>query len=235
MKFFLIVGLSLWAILGRAEMPLPPAAEILASARAQLPTRPIQMSGTLKERAENGFVKRTIGVKIQLELGKNPPRATYNLNNKKTKQSQTLQIEWTPKGPVFGYSEEGKKLDSFDPDADVFGLGMTWSDLSFLFLWSPDAKTIRTDRKLARDCYVLSVPRPEDKILWLWIEQTTGRLLGAEERDGAGKRTQIIKVVSVKEFDDIWMVKDLDIIRPGLGGKTSLRIDTVESQGGGEI
>jgi hypothetical protein len=37
-----------------------------------------------------------------------------------------------------------------------------------------------------------------------------------------------IKVVSVKEFDKIWMVKDLDIIRPSENGKTSLKIDQVE-------
>jgi len=74
----------------------------------------------------------------------------------------------------------------------------------------------------------VAVPRGKNQLL-LWIEQDTGRLFGAREEDAAGNLVKELKVVSVKEFGKLWMVKDLDIIRPAENGRTSLRIDTVET------
>ena len=114
------------------------------------------------------------------------------------------------------------------PHEEIENLGVTWSDLSFSFLWSADAKIQETGKKMGKACFVIAVPRPENRSLILLVEKKTGRMLGAEEHDAAGKRLKIIKVVSVKEFDGLWMVKDLDIIQPAQGGRTSLRIDSVQ-------
>jgi hypothetical protein len=75
---------------------------------------------------------------------------------------------------------------------------------------------------------VISVPRGKNHLL-LWIEQETSRVFGAKEETPDGKMVKEIKVVSVKEFDKLWMVKDLDIIRPLENGRTTLRIDNVEA------
>jgi hypothetical protein len=64
----------------------------------------------------------------------------------------------------------------------------------------------------------------------LWVEKETGRLLGAEEYNADGDRLKVIKVVSVRKFDDLWMVEDLDIIQPAQGTRTSLRVDEVNVQ-----
>lgn len=207
---------------------LPPAQQILAFAREQLPKQPIRMDGSLKERAPNGFVKKELTVEMDLNWGADPANATYRIRDEKTGLFQTLEIQWVPSGPVFDYSENSKDIQNFDPNQEIDGLGVTWADLSFSFLWTGDAKTVQADKKLGKDCYVISVPRGDNRLL-LWIEQETGRMLGAKEETADGKTVKEIKVVSVKEFDKLWMVKDLDIIRPSENGRTSLRIDNVEA------
>lgn len=206
---------------------LPTAQQILSSAREQLPKQPIRMNGSLKERAPNGFVKKELTVEMDLNWGGSPANATYRIRDEKSGLFQTLEIQWVPSGPVFQYSENNKDVADFDPNKEIDGLGVTWADLSFSFLWTGDAETIQTDKKLGKDCYVISVPRGENHLL-LWIEKETGRTLGAKEETADGALVKEIKVVSVKEFDKIWMVKDLDIIRPQENSRTSLRIDNVE-------
>lgn len=208
---------------------LPPAPQILAAARAQLPAYPVVMSGTLKQRAANGFLKKTLNVEMELDWNSLPPRAEYKIRDSKTDDFQTLEIKWSTGVPSYSYSQNGEN-GAFDPHAEIENIGVTWSDLSFSFLWSPEAKTQGTGKKLGKECFKISVPRPGGHALLLWVEQKTGRLMGAEELNASGARQKIIKVVSVKDFDGLWMVKDLDIILPGQGGRTSLRVDDVEAR-----
>ncbi len=213
---------------GEPVETMPPAPQILAAARAQLPPHPVRMTGTLKEKASNGHVKKTLDVEMDLDWRAKPSRAMYRIDDPKTEASQKLEIIWKDGGPEYVFSQNGEK-QAFDPHAEIENIGITWSDLSFSFLWNENARTLRTGKKLGKECYVISVPRPENHSLLLWMEQKTGRLLGAEEQDASGKAQKIIKVVSVKEFDGLWMVKDLDIIRLEPGGRTSLRVNHVEA------
>lgn len=217
-----------WSVLSVMAESVPPAAQILDFARAQLPKQPIRMTGSLKERAPNGFVKKELTIEMDLHWGADPANATYRIRDEKTGRFQTLEIQWVPGGPVFQYSEQGVDSTDFNPLAEIDGLGATWDDLSFSFLWSFQADVLKSDKKLGRDCYVVAVPRGGNRLL-LWIEKETGRLFGAKEETPDGKLLKEIKVVSVKEFGDIWMVKDVDIIRPSQNGRTSLRIDNVEA------
>ncbi|MFA6174753.1 MAG: outer membrane lipoprotein-sorting protein [Kiritimatiellales bacterium] len=225
MKRHILLSLLFAATLHAAE--LPPAQQILAFARAQLPKQSIRMNGSLKERAENGFVKKELTVEMDLNWGADPANATYRIRDEKTGLFQTLEIQWLAAGPDFQYSENNQDVPDFNPNTEIEGLGVTWADLSFSFLWSRDAETVKTDKKMGKDCYVIAVPRGNNR-LSLWIEQETGRLFGAKEENTAGNLVKEIKVVSVKEFDKLWMVKDLDIIRPSENGRTSLRVETVE-------
>lgn len=212
----------------RAAEPLPPAQDVLAFARAQLPKQAVRMNGVMKEWAANGFLKRELTVEMDLNWGADPASATYRIRDEKTGLFQCLEIQWLPGGPDYQYSENNKDVPGFSPNAEIAGLGVTWADLSFSFLWSHEAETLRTDKKLNQDCFVLSVPRGKNRLL-LWIEQDTGRVFGAKEETAAGEMIKEIKVVSVKEFDKLWMVKDLDINRPLENGRTSLHVETVEA------
>jgi hypothetical protein len=227
MKQLLLASLLLFSGALFAE-DLPPAQKILDFARAQLPKQPIRMNGSLKERAPNGFVKKNLTLEMDLHWGEEPANATYRIRDEKTGLFQTLEIQWVPGGPEFQYSENGVESTTFDPSAEIDGLGATWDDLSFSFLWSFQADVTGTDKKLGHDCFVVAVPRGDNRLL-LWIEKETGRLFGAKEQSPDGKIQKEIKVVSVKEFGDIWMVKDVDILRPSENGRTSLRIDNVEA------
>jgi hypothetical protein len=226
MKRMVLIWLVMCVATLRAE-ELPPAQQILAFARAQLPKQSIRMNGSLKERAENGFVKKELTVEMDLNWGADPANATYRIRDEKTALAQILEIQWLPTGAEFQYSENNKDISIFDPNAEIDGIGVTWADLSFSFLWSREAETLRTDKRLGRNCFVISVPRGNNRLL-LWIEQETGRVFGAKEEDMDGKLIKELKVVSVKEFDKLWMVKDLDIIRPSENGRTSLRVESVE-------
>ncbi len=208
---------------------LPPAQQILAAARAQLPPHPVVMSGVLKQWAANGFMKKALDVEMTLDWSAQPPRAEYIINDSKNKIFQTLEITWNDGVADCAFYQNQEKAD-FNSHDQIQDLGVTWADLSFSFLWSEEAQTEGTDSKLGKECFLISVPRPAGNTLLLWVEKKTGRLLGAEEHDAAGKRVKIIKVVSVKEFDGLWMVKDLDIIQPGQGGRTSLRVNHVEAR-----
>lgn len=227
MKRIALMCLLLCSTTLQAE-ELPPAQQVMAFARAQLPKQSIRMNGSLKERAPNGFVKKERTVEMDLNWGADPATATYRIRDEKSGLFQTLEIQWLPAGPEFHYSEGGMDVTDFNPDAEIDGLGVTWADLSFSFLWNPEAETVKADKKLGRDCFVIAVPRGGNRLL-LWIEQETGRLLGAREEDSSGKPVKEIKVVSVKEFDDLWMVKDLDIIYPAENRRTAMRIDAVEN------
>jgi hypothetical protein len=226
MKFRTLLLLFFAASL-RAE-ELPPAAQILDFARAQLPKQPVRMNGSLKERAPNGFVKKELTIEMDLNWGADPANATYRIRDEKSGLFQCLEIQWVPGGPEFQYSENGAAVAGFDPNREIDGLGVTWDDLSFAFLWSFQADTLKTDKKLGRDCYVVAVPRGPNRLL-LWIEKDTGRLFGAKEETPDGTLLKEIKVVSVKEFDKLWMVKDVDILRPSENGRTALRIEQVEA------
>ena len=227
MKRIALLSFLLCAAILRAD-DLPPAQQILAFARAQLPKQPIRMNGSLKERAPNGFVKKELTVEMDLNWGGSPANATYRIRDEKSGLFQALEIQWLPGGPDFQYSENGADVTNFNPNAEIAGLGVTWADLSFSFLWTQQAETVNTDKKLGRDCYVISVPRGNNHLL-LWIEKDTGRVFGAKEETPDGALVKEIKVVSVKEFDKLWMVKDLDIIKPLENGRTSLRIENVEA------
>lgn len=206
------------------------------------------MNGTLKEWAGNDFMKKKLTVEMDLNWGAEPANATYRIRDEKSGLFQTLEIQWLSGGPGYRYSDSsearealpgngqgndrrerqnGTDLPDFDPNKEIAGLGVTWADLSFAFLWTKQAETLKADKKLNKDCYVISVPRGNNRLL-LWIEKETGRVFGAKEETPAGEMVKEIKVVSVKEFDKIWMVKDLDIIRPSENGKTALKIEQVE-------
>jgi hypothetical protein len=220
---------SLLFALSAVAEELPPAPQILAAARAQLPPYPVEMKGTLKQwvpvgSSGNEFMKKALDIEMVLDWTAVPAQAEYRISDPKNDFVQTVKIFWKESGVEFDFAENGQKKE-IDPFDQILGSGVTWIDLTFSFLWNQQAETIGTDRKLGKECYLISIPRPGENKLLLWVEKETGRLLGAEEQDADGGRVKIIKVVSVKKFDDLWMVKDLDIIQPAQGGRTSLRID----------
>ena len=225
MKQTLIILLTVLSCLAFAAEDLPPASAILAASRAQLPPYPVTMNGTLKQKAPNGRVTKTLTVEMTLNWGAQPPTASYKISDSDT-SVQTLNLTLGTEGMTPEFTENG--LDaSFNPNAQIGNSGVTWADLTFAFLWNPNATTVKKDKHFGEERYIISIPRPGGNELFLWIESDSGRLTEAEERSADGKLQKVIKVVSVKNFDDLWMVKDVDIIQPQTRARASLRIDSV--------
>jgi hypothetical protein len=222
-RLFFVLSLALSV----SAEELPPAPQILAAARAQLPPFPVYMSGTLKQKAPNGFVRKKLDVEMNLDWNATAPGAVYKITDSKAGTFQTLELTLSSGAMTSVFAENGKER-LFDPHEEVADCGVTWADLTFAFLWNPDAKTVGVDKKFGKERYEIAIPRPGGRILQLWVEKDTGRMVQAEERDAGGTRRKVIKVVSVKNFDDLWMVKDLDIIQPETGARASLRIDEVK-------
>ncbi|HKL22130.1 MAG TPA: hypothetical protein VJ904_10005, partial [Tichowtungia sp.] len=73
---------------------LPPAPQILAAARAQLPPDPAEMKGVLKQWAANGFMKKALDVEMVLDWNAVPAEAEYTISNLKDDFVQTVKIFW---------------------------------------------------------------------------------------------------------------------------------------------
>lgn len=225
MKRILLLLLTALCTQALAAEELPPAPAILASARAQIPHYPVFMSGKLKQIARNGHVT-TLQVEMTLDWGAEPPRAEYTITDAKG-NSQTLEIRWSRDAAETTFSENGEPAE-YNPHAEIAKTGVTWNDLTFSFLWSPDAKTISRDSHFGEERYQIAIPRPGDHTLTLWVETDTGLIKEAQEKDAAGTLKKVIKVASVQHFDDLWMFKDLDIMNPETDRRlASLRIDEV--------
>ncbi len=222
------VLLALFLVTSVWAEELPPASQILAAARAQLPSYPIVMTGTLKQWAANNHMKKALSVEVTLDWSAEPPCAEYQINDKK--KFQTLEIKWVTGGPIFQCLENDVLVSKFNPHEEIENLGITWSDLSFSFLWDKNATTLGVEKAFGKERYEISIPRPNKRSLLLWIEKENGRLVRVEEYDADRKKVKTIKIVSVKKFDGLWMAKDLDIIRHDRNQRTSLRIDTLEAQ-----
>ena len=91
MKYLLLLFVSCLSFVSFAE-ELPPAPQILAAARAQLPPHPVVMTGVLKQWAANGFMKKALDVEMTLDWSAQPPRAEYHINDPKKKVFQTLEV-----------------------------------------------------------------------------------------------------------------------------------------------
>ena len=226
MKRFLLL---LFTALSVVAEELPPAPLILASARAQLPPYPVFMSGTLKKKAPNGFVKKTLNVEMTLNWGAEPPQAEYKITDPDSGDFQTLEIRWNRDLTETKFSQNGEAAE-YDPHAEIADSDVTWADLSFSFLWSPEAKTEGKEKKFGKERYEISIPRPSGKSLRLWVEKENGRFTRAEEYDATGSREKTIEIDSLHKFGELWMVKDINIIHTATEAMTSLRIDKVEAR-----
>lgn len=61
----------------------------------------------------------------------------------------------------------------------------------------------------------------------LWIDRKHGFLRQAEQLNEEGKRVRWMWVSSVGKINNRWMIKNLEVKRPGTGLQTKLHIDEV--------
>ncbi len=196
--------------------------DILAFVRSKLPNDPIKLTGTLKVKAKNGFTSASLPVVMELDWGAATPTASYKIDK------ESLSIAWNNDKPSYSFSNPKNK-----PTSNILDTGITWAELSFSVLWWPNAKLIKEEKKINRDCYVVDVPVPNSKnTMRLWIEKKMGMLLEAQTLDPKQNELNRLKIVSIKKMDGMWVAKDLELREKKTGSKTTLEISGLEWKNG---
>ncbi len=214
-KLLLVSFVLLCALCSYAE-PMSGDA-ILALVRDHLPDDPLTLSGSLKV-AKNRYVKSSLPVEMELDWGAETPRASYRIGE------ETLAITWHNNQPRYAFSNPANT-----PASAILDSGITWADLSFSVLWWPNARLVKEEKKINRDCYVVDVPVPaSENTMRLWIEKKMGMLLEAQTLDARQKELRYMKIKSIKKLDGLWVAKDLEIDDRPSGTKTTLQINDLE-------
>ena len=210
--FLLSFAVSSWSA--------PSADGLLAFVRDHLPKEPLELTGTLKVQAKNGFVQARQPVQIRLNWGANPPAANYKIGE------ESMQVIWKNKTPEYHFSNPKNR-----PQSPILKTGFTWADLSFAVLWWPNSKLIGEGRKINRACQIVEVPVPDSDLkMQLWIEKKMGMLLEAQTLNASGKMIRRLKIKSIKKMDDLWVAKDLELLNAETGTKTLLKITDLQRE-----
>ena len=222
-----------------AEEPfvaLETADQVIDFARAHLPIQPIQINGNLHVKAANNFSKHKYPIEILLDWGHS--RGTYTLRDRDSDLHQKLIVSFSEKSAPTYQFFRGADLEPSpmpDPLSTVGETDISWADLTLSFFWWPNAELVDYTSKLGQSAYLLDIPAPASEQnlskVRVWISMKQGMLLGAEMYGKDGKRLRYMRVDSIKKVQDgLWMIKDLDIKRPGQKERTKLEVDSVQVQ-----
>lgn len=226
--------LSLVATVSAAATTLTPARTLLKNLFTQLPQQPIVLKGELK--SARGIRARTFKVQMDLNWGGNPAIARYSIRDRNnTDLEQLTVIRHKNRKPEFKYAKGDPLVDALTPRLfqPVQGTDVSWADISLMFLWWDNPRTVKTDTVKGRPCFVVEVPGPKDMSgayarTVLWIDQQFHMLLKAEGYDAEGKLIRRMSVRSFKKMKEQWMIKDIDIESFPSTHKTRLRIQAIE-------
>jgi hypothetical protein len=131
--------------------------------------------------------------------------------------SNTMQIYEAGGGSISDYT------------APFLGSAFTMEDVALRFLSWKNQESAGEETLKDRKCWkIVSYPSSKDKTAYSkvesWIDQQYRALLKAVAYDADGKVVKEFNVRSFKQFDDIWMLKTLDLQASALGGRSRLEI-----------
>lgn len=238
-RIFLLLSLAFFLFLfQRSLFGINPsennADELLARVRAHLMQRPIRIEALLKSKKKNGMVEKKVRVDMELKWGADIPAATYLIRDQLGGILEKMEVAWTnERQPLYTYYT-GTNLQAASPPAltdAIQDTDISWSDLSFSFLWWSGGTYTGMEQKKGRRCSIVALPSPPDTQPYsgirLWIEAESHVIL---EVDAYDQNVQLVKKIKIKNFqkmNDIWMVKNLDVYRYPSKQKTSLRVESM--------
>ncbi|MCK5850775.1 MAG: outer membrane lipoprotein-sorting protein [Kiritimatiellae bacterium] len=213
------------------------AQQLLDNALAQLPRKPILISGDIIVRKRRGVVVRKRKFDISVNWGADPVIAHYTIRDESGKDLEQLMItRKSGSAPEFRYAKGDplKPADTPDMLETVQGSDMTWLDLTLSFLWWKGGVIKGSDEIRGFKCYMVDIPAPKDFLgqyshVRLWIGKKINVMLQAEGYDSKGKLLRRLWVRSCKKTDNTWMVKDMEVQRFPVIHRTKLHINEVSS------
>lgn len=210
-------------------------AEVMASTIARFPVEPITLTGSLIVRRQGGMLVREVPFSIALNWGAEPASATYTLMDNFGRPQNVLRVTRSSGGllEISYFDGSGSRLPNPALTAQIAGTDITWLDITLSFLWWNDGKLLEPDKFKGTLCDVVEVypPQPIEgcKAMRLWIDRKRGFMRQAEQIDASGKRVRWMWVESVGKINDRWMIRNLEVKRPGTGVQTKLHVDDLET------
>ncbi|NQT92961.1 MAG: outer membrane lipoprotein-sorting protein [Lentisphaerae bacterium] len=215
------------------------ADELLAQVRARLPREPLNMTGELQLRKRKGVIARTLQVEMFFDLGRDPALARYTILDALGRELERLTVIRPVSGtPRFEYEQGFPLAPTAAPDLStaIRETDITWTDLTFQFLWWSGAEKVGEDQVLGQPCLVVEVPAPADESVAssarysrvrLWVHRTLHVVMRAEGYGEDGKILRRLWVKSLKKVDDRWMIKDMEVAGYPPVHRTRLRVRDV--------
>ena len=218
----------------KSEMPhptsLPSALEILAQVRANFSREALFIKGQILSGGRLGKLERACYIEMFLELGEDPATASYKISDAFGTPFEQMTISMNEGGEAKFEYESGNPLRPAaapPPTGVIRDTDVTWNDLTLLFLWRMDGRTVRKETLRGRDCYVLAFPRQESGTIWIWIDMQMLMLIQMDDTDRDGKLQRRMTVKNIKKISDQWMIKNMEIRSYSPLHHTLIRIDEV--------
>jgi hypothetical protein len=145
-----------------------------------------------------------------------------------TEDGQGIQIV-LPSGSSAVQMKDVAGASINDYTVPFLGSAFTMEDVALRFLSWKNQESAGEETLKDRKCWkIVSYPSNDDKTAYSkvesWIDQQYRALLKAVAYDAEGRVVKEFNVRSFKQFDDIWMLKTLDLQAPVLGGRSRLEI-----------
>lgn len=191
-----------------AESP-PSAQDILASVRMVESRQEIDLQGQLRQN----------DVVIPFRLVQDGPLIRYSFTN----PDETLQLRLGEKSSRLDLVAGGEteKVAASKLSQRIRGTPVTYEDLSFKFLYWPNARVLGEQSVRTRKCWKLQLSAPSRDSQYasvlLWVDKASGALMRMEGYDANGQLAKRFEVVSAQKIERRWFLKQMRVeeFQPG--------------------
>lgn len=211
------------------------ARDVLRSVIARLPEDSITLKGEITVRRRHGVLVRRLDFAVRTGWGEIPPRTEWQLQDAAGSPLEALTVSMATNGQprviAFQAADNRKQPDLFAPLHDT---ALSWADLTFSYLWWPDARLLGFEETRGFSCFVVEVRPPRgsgddtlaamyDRMV-LWIERDRSLLVQAEAYGRDDRRLRRMWVKSIRKIGDRWLLKDLEVEGEDADLRTRLRV-----------
>lgn len=217
------------------------AAAVMRAVRGMIPLGDVRLGGSLVMRNRRGIVSKEFG--YAMSMHREAGRSAMEISLSPRGGTNVLAVASVSRSgasrPKFGLVEGGKASAAAPSMLDrVMETDVTWLDLTFDFLWWPQAK-FEADREgetvHGQNCLVVfaTPPAPIDGLsgVRLWVDRKTGCMLQAEQVDEKGKPVRRMWGARIKKFGERWMASVIEVETLGSRHRTKIVVDSLEVAG----
>ncbi len=211
------------------------ASEVLRRTVSVFPDEPVALFGSLILRRQSGVVIREIPFAMELDWGAGEPTAKYALLDAFGRPLSTMKLTLGGAGATAAefFDANGEPAAAPPPSSPIAGTDISWLDISLSYLWWEDATLLEPAVFKGTLCDVVEVRPPEPiencKAVRLWIDRKHSFLRQAEQLGDDGSRVRWMWVASVGKINGRWMIRNLEVKRPGTGTQTKLHVDDLDT------